>query len=188
MDFANCSDSELWRLITYGNREVFQHLYETYYDGLYFYGMHITQDEDRVKDTIQDLFVRLWTNKKQIDIRHSMKFYLFSAFRRNLLKQLKKDTLKVDSSVLNNVSQSQNFMDVWMMEEKNQSTALYLQKYINQLSPRHKEIVHLKFFEGLNYSEISSLTGLDQQYLYNIINKVSGLLRAQIDKKKLSEL
>lgn len=188
LDFRKCSDHELWKLITSGDRDGFQYLYETYFEALYFYGTFITQDEDKVKDTIQDLFVRIWTKRSQIDIQRSIKFYLFSAFRRNLYKQLKQDAKKVDCSVLDNVSLHPNFMDMWTLKEKNQSVSQYLKKHITELSPRHQEIIHLKFFEGLNYNEIGHITGLDHQYLYNIVNKVSKLLKEKIDRTKLSEL
>lgn len=188
LELENLSDKEQWELVKSSSEVVFQHLYETYFDGLYFYGMYIAQDEERVKDAVQDLFVRLWINRAKIDIQHSLKFYFFSALRKNLLKQLKRDATKIDISTLDHLPQSSDFMDSWLIEEKNNSLALYLKKHIDQLSPRHREIIHLKFFEGLSYKEISQLTGLDQQYLYNIINKVSGILKAKIDRKKLSEL
>ena len=51
------SDKELWIDFLSGEKEAFKTIYEKYFPELFNYGCYFLDDEDLVKDCIQDLFV-----------------------------------------------------------------------------------------------------------------------------------
>ena len=50
-------------------------------------------------------------------------------------------------------------------------------KYSSPLSPRQREIIYYRFFEGLDYSSICELMGLNYQSAYNLLQRSLTRLR-----------
>ena len=48
---------------------------------------------------------------------------------------------------------------------------------LNTLSPRQREIIYYRFFEGLDYSAICELIGLNYQSAYNLLQRSLSRLR-----------
>jgi DNA-directed RNA polymerase specialized sigma24 family protein len=72
-------DTILWDSLRTGNETAFEELYRRYFQVLFSYGKRILNDEDVVKDAIQDLFVDIWRTHKNINQAQSVKFYLISS-------------------------------------------------------------------------------------------------------------
>ncbi len=47
---------------------LYSKLFKEYFDTLFNYGIRVTNDKDLVKDSIQELFFKIWKNK--IDLSH----------------------------------------------------------------------------------------------------------------------
>src|SRR5690554_3480863 len=88
-NYNSLEDGEVWDLIAKGNQNTFAYIYTTHSRGLYNYGHKFTPETDLIEDVIQDVFVHLWESRKRLIIQKSIKFYLFSSFRRELVKRLK---------------------------------------------------------------------------------------------------
>lgn len=81
-------EQEKWVSFQSGDKNSFAWLYDTYVDDLYNYGIRFIADTHLVEDTIQDLFIRLWKNKRGLKVPPSVKNYLFTAFRNLLFRTL----------------------------------------------------------------------------------------------------
>lgn len=81
------SDSELWQKFREGSEDAYASIYEKFSPVLFSYGYRLSQDEDLVKDCIQDLFVNLWLSRRKLGATDSIKFYLFRSLRREIFRQ-----------------------------------------------------------------------------------------------------
>src|SRR5690554_2694263 len=88
MSFGKFDDPKLWKLIAKGNQEAFAQVYNVYAKDLFTYGHKFTLDADLIEDVIQDVFVHIWESRNSLTIQKSIKFYLFSSFRRELIKRI----------------------------------------------------------------------------------------------------
>ncbi|HSI78818.1 MAG TPA: sigma factor, partial [Lunatimonas sp.] len=88
MEYHTLKDLELWQLIAKCDQSAFDHIYIFHAKELYKYGFRFTHDSELIKDVIQDVYVRIWECKNVLSIQKSIKFYLFSAFRRDLIKRV----------------------------------------------------------------------------------------------------
>jgi RNA polymerase sigma factor (sigma-70 family) len=52
-----------------------------------------------------------------------------------------------------------------------------LQKALNQLSPRQKEIIRLRYFDTVAFKDISDQTGLSERTVYNTLHNAIKVLR-----------
>ena len=89
-------DSVLWDLLRIGNETAFEELYRRYFQVLFSYGKRLLNDEDVVKDAIQDLFIDIWQTHKNLNQAQSVKFYLIRSLRRKIHRSIKPDYLLGD--------------------------------------------------------------------------------------------
>ena len=159
-------DELLWSGVKKGDRQAFQNLYVAYAEILYNYGMKICPDSEQVKDAIQTVFVRLWEKRSQIEIRSSLKFYMFTILRRDLIHKIQRDRDYTARSP--KVAFELSIEDKIISDEANEQRKQELQMAISTLSPRQREILFLRFYEDLTYEEISSLMSISTNSLYKL--------------------
>ena len=160
--FAGGSDIELWEAFKKGNNKAFDRIYHTYIPQLYNYGCHLCNDRELVRDCIHDLFVTLISNKARLGNTDNIKFYLFKAYKRKLVKLLRKrNHTRRRESVFSDehfrLSIENDFIQ--LNGTITQETREFIQEAINKLPSSQKEAVILFYYEGLGYREIASLMG-----------------------------
>src|SRR5690606_40649004 len=79
---------ELWRQFKAGDESAYIIIYQKYFRILYRFGVKISNNPEMVKDCIQDLFIDLWNNKKQLSDTDSITFYLWASLKRKIYKVL----------------------------------------------------------------------------------------------------
>lgn len=167
----NEKDAQLWNQFKYGDEEAFAAVFRKYYPGLYNYGCRITGDTNIVEDCIQELFLDIWRTQGKADIL-SLRAYVFRAFKFKLMKLLAKDS---KTTSLPEAHQEQAFElshDILMInKELDADKARLLLNAVNNLSPRQKEIIYLKFYLNLSYEEVSDVMEINYQAARNLIYK-----------------
>ncbi|MEJ1242254.1 sigma-70 family RNA polymerase sigma factor [Chryseolinea sp. T2] len=167
-------DIKNWEGLIHGDENAFAKLYESYFKLLYNYGRKICSERARVEDCIHDLFVDLWRYRENLSSTTSVRFYLYRALRRKLVKQkenamsLYDDTSFIDE-VLRLSTQSQEY-DIIESESKDQKSAK-LKKLLNDLSPRQFEALVLYFYDEFSYEEIASILNVNTQSARNLVQR-----------------
>jgi len=75
------------------NYESFHELYEEYSKILFFYSLKFV-DEETAKDIVQDIFIKLWIKKNEIEFKSSVRSYLFTMTRNNCLAYLERKIVR----------------------------------------------------------------------------------------------
>lgn len=183
VEFHNAKDSYIWNKFRDGNASAFEIIYERNFNMLANYGNRMWQDKDLVKDAMQDMFVDLWRNRTNLGYTDSIKFYLLIAFRRNLIKKIvaakKLDSLADSQGVFNGAFELAHDLSM-ISAEIEKSKLNELNNQLDNLSPRQKEALFLRFYSGLNYTEISKTMGINQQSAYNMVFRALELLRERM--------
>lgn len=87
-------DSELWLIITGGDRTAFAELYERYWETLFQTAYWHLYDKAAAKDIVQEVFVYCWQKREQIQINESVIAYFRTAVRFKVLNHLKSETAR----------------------------------------------------------------------------------------------
>lgn len=122
------------------------------------YAQGFVHDWERARDVVQDTFIRL-CQQDMVKVRDGVKTWLFTVCRNRALDVLRKDSrlVEMDDVKLQKIpAESVSPVDQMHTEE------LYaqLQGYLQRLTPNQREVIVLKFQQGLSYDEISRVTGL----------------------------
>jgi RNA polymerase sigma factor (sigma-70 family) len=186
MDYRTLTDAQLWKLISTGDRTAFGFVFKSQAKDLFKYGYKFTSDKSLIEDVIQDVFIDVWSKKGKAKIEKSIKFYLVTAFRRELIRRIsaerKFDGLE-DCSDNYLVQLSQVEVNAQEQEIVHMDNELHYA--IGELSPRQKEAIYLKYFVELSYEEIATTLDMQVPSLYNLIMKAMRSLKTTIKKEKL---
>lgn len=175
-------DEILWEGMRNGDKELFLNLYKKYYHCLFFIGLKEMKDAQLVKDAIQQLFLYLWEKRESIQEARNIKSYLVTSFLRKLSADWKKSKKTGGLQVVWNsyLEDSQPNPEDKLIH-KDQQSYLYklLLARLNELPNRQKELIMLRFYEGLSYEEIVQHTGLSHRTVYNKIHE--GIKKLKLD-------
>jgi RNA polymerase sigma factor (sigma-70 family) len=172
MEFHTLKDAELWRLVVNCDKKAFDYMYNAHAKNLYKYGFRFTHDSDLIKDVIQDVYVHIWESKNMLNIQKSIKFYLFSAFRREVIKRVN-STCKFETidEYHSKISWEQSFQEILDANQISFESSCRLSRAIDGLPLRQKEAIYLRYLQELSYDEISELMGVQIPSIYNLIFK-----------------
>jgi len=122
------------------------------------YAMGIVHDLERARDVVQDTFIRLYQQDRD-KVSRGLKTWLFTVCRNRALDILRKEKRMVeldDAAALRIVSDEVDPGDAADWDER----VTQVTNALERLSDNQKEVIRLKFQQGLSYKEISEVTGL----------------------------
>lgn len=150
-------DNSLITQIKEGNTLAFKQFFDSHYRPLCYYLINFTNDTHLAEDMAQLVFVNFWNKRETIEIRSSLKSYLYKMAYNQFLTSLRKK--KKEESVLEQLKyEALQTISVPTEAELEQKTQR-LWRVIEQLPERCQEVVKLKM-EGLKYREIADALGL----------------------------
>lgn len=180
---ANKKDSKIWNGIRKGNKQSLSQLYFLYQETLFTYGCAIINNRELVKDCLQELFLDIWNRKNRMPQVIHVKSYLLKAFRRILIRKIKKESPEIYSGYFEFVEFEESPEELIIKNEYDQSLCSYISKKLAQLPPRQKEIIYLRYYQDLGYDKISEIMGLKPQAAWNLfsraLNKLKQLVKDQ---------
>ncbi len=144
---------ELYNKILEDDTRHLKQLFDLYYNDLCIYIFQFTKDMADAEDIVQSIFVKLWTRKHRLKIKTSIKAYLFRSAYNHYIDQLRKEKRK---NLFLQELQYQGLLAQIEEEESDQEEELnQLEKFINELPQKCKEILLLSKKEGLANKEIA---------------------------------
>ncbi|MCI9846897.1 RNA polymerase sigma-70 factor [Flavobacterium pectinovorum] len=161
------------------NKSVYKNVFNHFYRGLVLYANNFLFDQQTSEDVVQEVFILLWENAKNIEIKSSLKAYLYAMVRNKCLNYLKSVKITDDLNIidLNSMLVLDEDLDLISEEEK---TILYnhILKIIETFPESMQQVFKLKFIENYKYEEIADELGIS-------VNTVKTQLKRA--KVKLSE-
>lgn len=179
------SYEQLWQKLCSGDRHALGILFTSTFESLYKYGYRIIPNSEKVRDAIQEVFFQLWKYRKNLSKPGSIRAYLFISLRRELLNRKKaaqrreeidRQYSEEEFDPLLSYNKWEEILDLKDDESKE------LKKAIEQLTPRQREIIYLKYYEGLAADEISKILEIRTQSIYNFLSDAVKTLRVFLDK------
>ncbi|HYG19351.1 MAG TPA: RNA polymerase sigma-70 factor [Ohtaekwangia sp.] len=75
------SEENLVRRLSEGDEKAFKFLFDLYYRPLTLFALKYLGDIDEAKEIVQNLFVRIWLRRDTLQIKFSLKMYLYQSVR-----------------------------------------------------------------------------------------------------------
>lgn len=145
------SDIKLLNELKKNRESAFDELFRKYFKNLTFFAMKMVKDKETAEEVVQDLFVNFWEKRHQLELKVSIKAYLYKAVYNNCIHVSKKEKMfNNDDLVLTN-ELTEDFDNI--LEQNELEVRIY--GLIEQLPTECKRIFKLSRFEELKYKEIA---------------------------------
>lgn len=171
-------DGLLLRALQQDDEEALRHLFTTYYNSLFRAGLRWSADSYLTEECIQGVFQDLWRYRHTLGGVLSFDAYLKGSLKKRLFRQLGRQLPHSREDVSEVVLPAESFEDVLIRQEEDESRVQRLRNALNELSPRQKEIIVLKYFDELSYREIAERTGLQVDSIYKTLHEGIKKLRS----------
>lgn len=169
----------LWRAFRKGDHSAFTELYIKYYPDLQPYALKICKSQDLSFDAIHNTYVYLWQNKEGLGEISSLKFYLLRSVRHECMSLLKKQKKYISLEGLEDTVEILIEPEEFKLTEESKQVKWKIKQALNTLSHRQREIIYLKFYNNLDYEEISEILSLNYQSVVNTIHRAIVKLRKE---------
>lgn len=167
-NYKELSDLNLWELFCTGDKYPLEIFYLRYYDLLLNFGLKIVQDEEMVKDSIQDLFVKLYV-KSSIETTKSVRSYLLKSLQNLLYDELKKTDRWTEEPIEYVFSiEDAGLEDLFQKSDLDVQNSQKLLAALKKLNSRQKMTLYLRYVKGLSYKEIADVLQINEQSSVNL--------------------
>jgi RNA polymerase sigma-70 factor (family 1) len=148
------SDNEIIGRIRQGDEKQFESLFRSSYISLVRYARTLIKDHDTAEEIVQDLFFRLWNDRKKIKIESSLNGYLFRSVHNRCLHHIEHDKVvaRYAEEMLYRKSGTQEDPSEILHYRELQARIAGI---LERLPERCGKIFYMSRFEGLKYSEIA---------------------------------
>jgi len=133
----------------------FEFIFKSSFKGLCYFAQRYVKDLDTAKEIVQEAFINLWEKRDSIDLSKSVNSYLTTTIYNRSLNYLR-DNKKFNKDILTFENlysfNNQDTGDKLVAAEIN----LKINKAIEELPEKCREVFHLSRFENLKYRQIAN--------------------------------
>ncbi len=168
----------MWNKLITGDKIAFDKIYYRYISVLYNYGRRFTRNKELVDDCIQELFTNLWVKRNNLGSTNSIKPYLLVSLKRRILRQLSIERKSVSFDQLNDFRLEYSVEKRIIEEDRQAISVSRMNQNLAKLTPKQREVIHLKFYEQLSYVEIAQVMQVEVKAIYKLMARAINSLRA----------
>ena len=146
------------------------------------YVYRITKDEALALDVLQDVFLKLWEKRQEIEVKVSLKALLYAMARNRALNvNRNRNRMKYDTELIN---ENTTEISESMVEHELQAGQLdaFFKTWIKELPPRRGEAFVLSRFHAMSNKEIGEVMGLSKRTVDTHIVHALRHLRKRYDQ------
>lgn len=146
-------------------------------DQMYRLAQRILRNEEDAKDIVQDSFLKLWNKRKVLGNIKSIKSFSLTMVRNACIDHIRKHRPETDKE--QQINANSDFQNPEKQLEVSDQLSR-VRAIINQLNEQQREVIQLREIEGLEYDEISEITGLSHNNLRVIISRARKEIKMQM--------
>jgi RNA polymerase sigma-70 factor (family 1) len=155
-------DEKKWvKALQSGKKEALAWAFQKYHHALYYHALDFLKSPAMAEDAVQEVFVKVWENRKQIKPDLSFKAYLFCITKNHILNQLKRISreIKAREEISRQALTSHNAVEEQVVYAEYEAFA---RKALDELPPKRKKVFMLHRLEGKKYGEIAVLMNISK--------------------------
>jgi RNA polymerase sigma-70 factor (family 1) len=146
------TDNHLLSDLVRGDEDAFRQVYQKYHKPLYFIAVRYLKEPSLAEDAVQEVFVKLWINRLNLNGQLSLKGFLFTTLKNHVLNVIRHYKVLISQNATASYVTDRQY-------EWEEYTHL-VEAGIEKLSPQRREIFRLRTFDGLDNAQVADRLGL----------------------------
>jgi RNA polymerase sigma factor (sigma-70 family) len=161
-----------------GDSYAFSKLYNLYVNLLFNYGCRLTTDTELLKDCIQEVFVKIYNMRTELDTVANFKSYILISLKNKLCDESRK-RVNLSSVAIEelDIISSDNVENDYIANEKTALDNVFVAQMLDKLSPRQRKAILLYYIEEKKYEDICEIMQMNYQSVRNLIHRGISKLR-----------
>lgn len=170
-----------------GDAKAFDKLFSLYGNRIYHFSCGYLKSKEDAEGVVQEVFLRIWKNRKALKPELSFKAYLFKIAYHFILEYFEKAARRrayqeqlIEESVIFTPDNEERLNYQLLLEK--------VEQLIEQLPPRQKDILIKRRKEGLAVKEIASQLGISPKTVENHLTEALKTIRKQLGEDNISAM
>ena len=176
LETKNHSEKLLLSELKNGSEKAFRQLFDLYYQDIYGYSISLLKSKEAAEENVQDVFMKVWLNRDNLNSDQSFKAYIFTIARNqafNTLNKAANDQL-LKEEIFYESQKSHDYGDYSIREADCKKLRKQAMK---RLPPKRKQIFKMSRKKGMSYEEISQELGISINTVRNQMSKALESMR-----------
>jgi RNA polymerase sigma-70 factor (family 1) len=172
-------DQYLWENIKKGSKTDLKQLHNRYFSQLCLYAFKSAKNAEVMEELVSDCFIKLWENRTTIEIKTSVKHYIFLMLRNSIIDyQRKKKFNTIQIEEISDPASEEFFND--------QEEYADLYSAFEKLPEQRRRILELAIFESFSYNQISEKLHISRNTVKTQISRAYRFLKEKLQTEKIS--
>jgi RNA polymerase sigma-70 factor (ECF subfamily) len=148
-----------------------------YKDQMFRLALRILKNEEDANDIVQDSLLKLWDKRKVLADIKNIKSFSMTMVRNACIDLIRKHKPLTDKEqlILQKTDELNPELEMVVSDQLKM-----VRKIIDRMNEQQREVIQLREIEGLDYEEISEITGLTINNLRVIISRARKEIREKI--------
>ena len=175
------SDEYLLSLLGKGDEQAFTIIYQRYHKLLYVVAYKYLKNDCSAKDSVQQIFYRLWESRSVLIINMNLRNYLYTMLKNHLLNEIRNNYMAMEKNyelAQEKVEYEDDLLD--NIEKKEIEEQLY--QAINGLPEQKKQVCLYKLRGNLSNLEIANKMGISVPTVKTHYAQAAKMLREHFNK------
>lgn len=176
------TEKEELELLRNASKQSFESLYNRYSGKLYNFIMKVSKGDTYIaEELVQRTFIKVWETREYVDPNKSFISYLCTIAKNMLLNEYKHQTIRfiyteyIKGIATDNYNFTEKEVDKNLLEE-------YIDKLIDKLPPKRREVFILSRKEGLSNKKIAERLQITESTIETQLLKASTFMKNQMQK------
>ncbi|MGK7393583.1 MAG: RNA polymerase sigma-70 factor [Candidatus Cyclobacteriaceae bacterium M3_2C_046] len=141
-----------------GNLEALKKIHDFYYDKFLYISIGFIKSRPDAEELVQDVFLKLWRNRRNLDVQLTYEGYLYTSLKRGIYNKLR-DIAKINRYQV-------DLQDIYNATNKTDDDLIYqelwalYQKALTELPPQRQKVFKLRKIDGLSNKQVAEKLGI----------------------------
>ena len=180
---SGIQEKDLLKAIKKGDKNAYSLLYAEYYNKLCKYVYSLSGRYKQAEDVVQDTLIDIWIKRDKLNINTSLNNYLYRSVHNRFINLHKKNLRK---KMLIDMLRLEAVVELEGLEKGHKEMRLLaLEKVIEQLPPKRKDIFTLSKLNNYKHKEIAAMRNISISTVESQIRKAMIFIREEMLRLRL---
>jgi RNA polymerase sigma-70 factor (ECF subfamily) len=169
-------DALFWKIALHDDEEAFRTLFFHFFTPLCVFAMRYVSNRETCEDIVQDIFLKIWKNRKTIEINGSGRNFIVTSVKNACIDYLRKqenEQIWKEKLTENKEYSSDDLYSVVELEQM-------LDSALAKLPENIRTVFEMNRFEGKTYAKIAAEQNLSVKTIEAYMSKALKLLRTEL--------
>lgn len=151
-------------------------LHTLYFHQMCLFAHKSVHDHQLIENIVSDCFIKLWENRKKIEIKTSVKSYLYRILRNQII-----DHYREKQDITEVFAELPDIADEAEFDEQSRYAKLY--KAVSKLPEQRRKVLELAVYESLSYQEIADKLHVSRNTVKTQISRAYRFLKETLEPR-----